>query len=152
MKTLRDENLVDPSLNVSMFYNRWKEENDGREERNPFIQWLQHILGITTTTTSAPLSPAENCSQCSCGKTNRNKIVGGTETNVKYDSWLMVRSFFASNRTLPSYSVSFHGCAFCFTPVASIAVALLSTTDTYWVRKILIYHLSINLTLSIIFQ
>lgn len=85
--------MIDPSLNISM-YNEWKV---GRQS-NPFIEWLQMILGITTTTPSPPLTPpAEGeCSECSCGKTNTKRIVGGTETGVNQYPWMCMLLY--SNR------------------------------------------------------
>jgi hypothetical protein len=85
LKALRDDNLIDPSINISL-YHKWMEgRQSNKDERNPFLQWLQYVLGITTTTPSPPLTPPENCAECHCGKINNNRIVGGTETGIKYE-------------------------------------------------------------------
>lgn len=87
--SLQEQNVIDRSVNISSFYkwrgrqSRQESDEDDEESRNPFIQWLQYILGITTTTPTAPLTPPTECSECSCGKSNNNRIVGGTETGIK---------------------------------------------------------------------
>lgn len=70
-----------------MFY-KWKDEYDETRQdnqdggKNPFLEWLQLILGLTTTTSSPPLEPPASCEECHCGKINNNRIVGGTETGI----------------------------------------------------------------------
>lgn len=68
-----------------MFY-EWREGR--QEDKNPFFEWLQYVLGITTTTAAPPLTPPTECAECSCGKSNKNKIVGGTETGVNQYPWM----------------------------------------------------------------
>lgn len=84
LRSLKEDNLIDPSVNISMFH-KWSE---GRQGGGFFFEWLQLILGITTTTPMAPLVPAENCGECSCGKSNNNRIVGGTETGINQYPWM----------------------------------------------------------------
>lgn len=91
LRSLKMENLIDPSVNISMFY-KWKEGR--QEDRNPFFEWLQTILGITTTTPSPPLTPPDNCGECSCGKINNNRIVGGTETGINQYPWMVWKFYF----------------------------------------------------------
>lgn len=100
LRSLQDQNLVTPSINISSFY-EWRErrqesasEDDRDESRNPFLQWIQSIFGITTTTPSPPLTPPTDCVKCSCGKLNNNRIVGGTETGINQYPW-MVRALSA---------------------------------------------------------
>lgn len=99
LKIMKEENLIDPSVNISMFY-KWRDEYDGRQEnqdnKNPFLEWLQLILGITTTTASPPLVPPTDCDECSCGKTGNNRIVGGTETGINQYPWMAMLLY--SNR------------------------------------------------------
>lgn len=94
LRSLKQENLIDPNVNISMFY-QWRE---GRQEseKNPFFEWLQLILGITTTTASPPLEPPTECAECRCGKSSTNKIVGGTETGVNQYPWMAMLMY--SNR------------------------------------------------------
>lgn len=92
LKSLKDEMLIDPSVNISMYY-KWKE---GRQDRNPFLEWLQFILGITTTTPSPPLVAPTDCAKCSCGKTKNNRIVGGSETGINQYPWMAMLLY--SNR------------------------------------------------------
>lgn len=84
--------MIDPSVDISMYY-KWKE---GRQDRNPFLEWLQYVLGITTTTESPPLEPATNCGECRCGKTNNKRIVGGSETGINQYPWMAMLLY--SNR------------------------------------------------------
>jgi hypothetical protein len=98
---MKEENLIDPSVNISMFY-KWRDEFEERrqenqdEGKNPFLEWLQLILGLTTTTTSPPLQPPSDCEECRCGKSNNNRIVGGTETGINQYPWMAMLLY--SNR------------------------------------------------------
>ncbi|CRL05277.1 CLUMA_CG018008, isoform A [Clunio marinus] len=77
-----------------MFY-KWRQGRQ-RDERNPFLEWLQYILGITTTTPTPPLVPPDDCEECSCGKANGRRIVGGTETGINQYPWMAMLLY--SNR------------------------------------------------------
>lgn len=37
---------------------------DGSLERNPFLQWIQGIFGVTTTEAPVLLSPPDDCESC----------------------------------------------------------------------------------------
>ena len=82
-------------------FHHWRNEeiSQGRQDesdKNPFFEWLQTILGITTTTPAPPLTPPQDCPQCSCGKINNNRIVGGSETGVNQYPWMAMLLY--SNR------------------------------------------------------
>lgn len=100
LRIMQEENLINPNVNISMFY-KWRDDDEGRQDdgeasKNPFLQWLQLILGITTTTPSPPLTPPTECEECSCGKINNNRIVGGTETGINQYPWMAMLLY--SNR------------------------------------------------------
>jgi hypothetical protein len=71
-----------------------EDEKEGQQHAGPgsaFLQWLQLILGITTTTTpSPPAQELTDCPECTrCGRAgNGTKIVGGAETGVTQYPWM----------------------------------------------------------------
>ncbi|XP_053698577.1 trypsin-1-like, partial [Sabethes cyaneus] len=59
---------------------------------NPFLEWLELLTGIQRP--SPPLMPAENCTECKCGRTNQvNRIVGGMETRVNQYPWMAILKY-----------------------------------------------------------
>jgi hypothetical protein len=91
--------LIHPDVNITEFY-KWRaaQINHGKQEsaRNPFLEWISFLLGITTTTSAPPQTPPTECPSCKCGKINKNKIVGGTETGVNQYPWMAMLLY--SNR------------------------------------------------------
>lgn len=92
--------MIHPDVNITEFY-KWRESRDEfsrRQEsgKNPFLEWISFLLGITTTTAAPPQTPPTECPKCQCGKTNKNKIVGGTETGVNQYPWMAMLLY--SNR------------------------------------------------------
>lgn len=55
-----------------------------------------HVISVTTTTPAPPQTPPTECLRCQCGKSNKNKIVGGTETGVNQYPWMAMLLY--SNR------------------------------------------------------
>lgn len=112
--------------------------SEGRQtSSNPFIQWLQSLLGVTTTTVAPPLEPAKDCPECSCGRPNLNRIVGGDESGVNQYPWmamLMYSNRFYCGATLINdrYVLTASHCVHGFNP-DRISVRLLEhdrSTDT----------------------
>lgn len=91
LRSLKDNNLIESNINISMFHD-W---NEGRqsESKNPFFEWIQLLLGITTTTQAPTLTPPENCPPCTCGKAKNNRIVGGYETGVNQYAWMAMLQY-----------------------------------------------------------
>ncbi|XP_058839024.1 transmembrane protease serine 9-like [Topomyia yanbarensis] len=59
---------------------------------NPFLEWLEVLTGIQRP--GPPLKPAENCTECKCGRTNQvNRIVGGMETRVNQYPWMAILKY-----------------------------------------------------------
>lgn len=57
--------------------------------RNPFWNWIQGLLGGSTTMKPIPLEPATDCAECGCGKIkSTRRIVGGQETMVNQYPWM----------------------------------------------------------------
>lgn len=58
--------------------------------------YLITLIPVTTTTPAPPQTPPTECLLCQCGKSNKNKIVGGTETGVNQYPWMAMLLY--SNR------------------------------------------------------
>ncbi|KAG5671023.1 hypothetical protein PVAND_001241 [Polypedilum vanderplanki] len=87
LQSLRDQNIVDDDSTSP----DQKQPQQNAGPGSAFLQWLQLILGITTTTTAAPpaqeLTDCEECTVCGRGG-NGTKIVGGTETGITQYPWM----------------------------------------------------------------
>ncbi|XP_058444136.1 transmembrane protease serine 9-like [Malaya genurostris] len=68
------------------------EETVPVQKGNPFLEWLEVLTGIQRP--GPPLKPAENCTECKCGRTNQvNRIVGGMETRVNQYPWMAILKY-----------------------------------------------------------
>lgn len=86
LEDFNGENFISPDINMTVLREMY--ENGKQNYNNPFYQWLSSLFGYTTTTETPPLKPPTNCAECSCGKPNLNRIVGGTETGVNQYPWM----------------------------------------------------------------
>ncbi|XP_055585488.1 transmembrane protease serine 9-like [Uranotaenia lowii] len=71
-----------------------KDEPEKAVERqdSAFLEWLELLTGVARP--GPPLKPAENCTECKCGRTNQVKrIVGGMETRVNQYPWMAILKY-----------------------------------------------------------
>ena len=99
--------------------------NSGKKwQSDSFFEWIQSWFFVPSTNEA----PKKDCSKCSCGQSNSNRILGGDETGVNQYPWMAIILFNNEYKCGASlindqYVLTLSGCT--FQPIKNITVRLL---------------------------